>query len=79
LLFLQPLFSIRTRTNWDNGFVPPSTFLAPPVVNRTNFGIGGTPIRPNVVDTNPTTGRFGVANGPRTGSRTGQIAAKINF
>lgn len=49
------------------------------IFNRTNFGIGGTPIRPNVVDTNPTTGRFGVANGPRTGSRTGQMALKINF
>lgn len=49
------------------------------IFNRTNFGITGTPIRPNVVDTNPTTGRFGVTNGPRTGSRTGQMALKINF
>lgn len=49
------------------------------IFNRTNFGIGGTPIRPNVVDTNPTTGRFGVANGPRVGPRTGQMALKINF
>ena len=49
------------------------------IFNRTNFGIGGTPIRPNVTDTNPTTGRFGVAGGPRTGARTGQMALKINF
>lgn len=49
------------------------------IFNRTNFGIGGTPIRPNVVDTNPTTGRFGVTNGPRVGARTGQMALKINF
>jgi hypothetical protein len=49
------------------------------IFNRTNFGIGGTPIRPNVVDTNPTTGRFGVAAGPRSGPRTGQMALKINF
>jgi len=32
-----------------------------------------------VLDTNPTTGRFGVANGPRSGARLGQIAMKINF
>ena len=49
------------------------------IFNRTNFGIGGTPIRPNVVDTNPTTGRFGVTGGPRSGPRTGQMALKINF
>lgn len=49
------------------------------IFNRTNFGIGGTPIRPNVADTNPTTGRFGVTNGPRVGARTGQMALKINF
>ena len=49
------------------------------IFNRTNFGITGTPIRPNVVDTNPTTGRFGVTNGPRSGPRTGQMALKINF
>ncbi len=45
------------------------------IFNRTNFGIGGTPIRPNVLDLV----RFGVPNGPRTGARSGQIAAKINF
>jgi hypothetical protein len=49
------------------------------IFNRTNFGIGGTPPRPNVLDTNPTTGRFGVVNGPRTGARSGQIAMKLNF
>ncbi|MBL8191146.1 MAG: TonB-dependent receptor [Acidobacteria bacterium] len=45
------------------------------IFNRTNFGVGGTPIRPNVLDLV----RFGVPNGPRSGARSGQIAAKINF
>jgi hypothetical protein len=45
------------------------------IFNRTNFGLGGTPPRPNVLDLT----RFGVANGPRTGARLGQIVAKINF
>lgn len=54
------------------------------IFNRTNFAIGGTPIRPNVVDTNTdpnrgAIGRFGVTNGPRSGPRTGQVALKINF
>ncbi|MGH9937453.1 MAG: carboxypeptidase regulatory-like domain-containing protein [Blastocatellia bacterium] len=52
------------------------------IFNRTNFGVTAglaTAPRPNVVDTNPVTGRFGVANGPRSGPRTGQVAAKINF
>ncbi|MDQ3652302.1 MAG: TonB-dependent receptor [Acidobacteriota bacterium] len=45
------------------------------VFNRTNFGIGGIPVRPNVLDL----ARFGVPNNPRTGSRQGQVVAKINF
>ncbi|MEW5974437.1 MAG: carboxypeptidase regulatory-like domain-containing protein [Acidobacteriota bacterium] len=45
------------------------------VFNRTNFGFGGIPVRPNVLDLT----RFGVPNGPRTGARLGQIVAKINF
>ncbi|MBA3439787.1 MAG: hypothetical protein H0T92_07960, partial [Pyrinomonadaceae bacterium] len=45
------------------------------VFNRTNFGIGGTPVRPNVLDL----ARFGVPNNPRTGPRQGQVVAKINF
>ena len=47
------------------------------IFNRTNFGIGAgaIPPRPNVLDLT----RFGVPNGPRTGARLGQIAAKINF
>jgi hypothetical protein len=49
------------------------------IFNRTNFGIGGTPIRPNVLDTNPATGRFGVPAGPRSSARLGQVVAKINF
>lgn len=49
------------------------------IFNRTNFGVGGPTFRPNVLDVNPTTGRFGVPTGPRSGSRTGQMAVKINF
>lgn len=45
------------------------------IFNRTNFGIGGTPARPNVADL----ARFGVANGPRSGARLGQVVAKITF
>lgn len=45
------------------------------IFNRTNFGLGGTPPRPNPADLT----RFGVPNGPRSGPRTGQIVAKINF
>ena len=45
------------------------------IFNRTNFGFGGTPNRPNVLDL----GRFGVVNAPRTGARSGQVVAKINF
>jgi hypothetical protein len=45
------------------------------VFNRTNFGMTGTPVRPVVLDLT----RFGVPNGPRSGARLGQIAAKINF
>ncbi len=45
------------------------------VFNRTNFGFGGTPVRPNVLDL----ARFGVPNGPRSGSRSGQVVVKLNF
>ena len=47
------------------------------IFNRTNFsiGAGAIPPRPNVAD--PL--NFGIPAGPRTGARTGQIAAKINF
>jgi len=52
------------------------------IFNRTNFGatagLAAAP-RPNVLDTNPNTGRFGVPTGPRSGARLGQIVAKINF
>ncbi len=48
------------------------------VFNRTNFGIGGTPVRPNVLDTSAT-GRFGVTGVARSGPRSGQMALKINF
>ena len=51
------------------------------IFNRTNFGVtaglAAAP-RPNVLDT-AATGRFGVANGVRSGARTGQMAVKINF
>lgn len=45
------------------------------VFNRTNFGIGGTPVRPSTSDLT----RFGVPNGPRTGARQGQVVLKVNF
>ncbi len=45
------------------------------IFNRTNFGVGGTPPRPNPADLT----RFGVPNGARSGPRSGQIVAKINF
>ena len=45
------------------------------IFNRTNFGFGGTPVRPGLTDLT----RFGVPNGPRSGARLGQIVAKINF
>jgi hypothetical protein len=45
------------------------------IFNRTNFGIGGTPPRPNPADLT----RFGVPNGPRSGPRSGQIMLRLNF
>jgi hypothetical protein len=45
------------------------------IFNRTNFGIGGTPGRPDVTNLL----NFGIPGGPRTGARVGQMAAKINF
>lgn len=45
------------------------------IFNRTNFGFGGIPVRPNVLDVT----RFGVVNGPRTPARSGQVAVKLNF
>jgi len=45
------------------------------IFNRTNFGTGGSPNRPNVVDP----ARFGVPTAARSGPRSGQIVAKINF
>lgn len=45
------------------------------VFNRTNFGLGGTPFRPNTGNTN----NFGIPTGPRSGERNGQVVAKINF
>lgn len=45
------------------------------VFNRTNFGFGGTPVRPDVLNL----ARFGVPNGPRSGPRSGQVVVKLNF
>ena len=66
-------FIKRTRITETVNFEIRGEFLN--VFNRTNFGIGGLPVRPNVADLT----RFGVANGPRSGARAGQIVAKINF
>jgi hypothetical protein len=65
-------FIKRTRITETVNFEIRGEFIN--VFNRTNFGIGGLPVRPNVLDP-----RFGAANGPRTGARAGQIVAKINF
>lgn len=69
-------FIKRTRISETVNFELRAEFFN--IFNRTNFGIGGTPPRPNVLDT-AATGRFGVTGGPRSGARSGQIAAKINF
>ncbi len=69
-------FIKRTRITETINFELRAEFFN--IFNRTNFGIGGTPPRPNVLDTGAT-GRFGVPGGPRVGARSGQIAAKINF
>jgi hypothetical protein len=66
-------FIKRTRIRESINFELRGEFFN--IFNRTNFGIGGTPARPNPADLT----RFGVPNGPRSGSRTGQIVVKINF
>ncbi|MDQ3014026.1 MAG: hypothetical protein M3X11_25395, partial [Acidobacteriota bacterium] len=66
-------FIKRTRIRESINFELRGEFFN--IFNRTNFGIGGTPPRPNPADLT----RFGVPNGPRSPSRTGQIVAKINF
>ena len=66
-------FIKRTRITETVNFEIRGEFIN--VFNRTNFGITGLPARPNPADLT----RFGVAGGPRTGARAGQIVAKINF
>ena len=66
-------FIKRTRITETVNFEIRGEFFT--IFNRTNFGITGLPVRPNVADLT----RFGVANGARTGPRSGQIVAKINF
>jgi len=66
-------FIKRTRIKESANFEIRAEFFN--IFNRTNFGIGGTPPRPNPVDLT----RFGVPNGPRSGPRTGQIVVKLNF
>jgi hypothetical protein len=66
-------FIKRTRISETVNFEIRAEFFN--VFNRTNFGFGGTPVRPSVTDLT----RFGVPNGPRSGARSGQIVAKINF
>ncbi|MGH9799023.1 MAG: TonB-dependent receptor domain-containing protein, partial [Blastocatellia bacterium] len=70
-------FIKRTRITETVNFEIRAEFFN--VFNRTNFGTGAAPNRPNVTDTNPATGRFGVPSGARSGPRAGQITAKINF
>jgi hypothetical protein len=66
-------FIKRTRITETVNFEIRAEFFN--IFNRTNFGIGGTPPRPNVADLL----NFGIPGGPRTGARVGQMAAKINF
>ena len=66
-------FIKRTRISETVNFEIRGEFIN--VFNRTNFGITGLPVRPST-NNDP---RFGVANGPCTGARAGQIVAKINF
>ncbi len=66
-------FIKRTRIRESINFEIRGEFFN--IFNRTNFGFTGTPSRPNPADLT----RFGVPNGPRTGSRTGQIVLKLNF
>jgi hypothetical protein len=66
-------FIKRTRIRENINFELRAEFFN--IFNRTNFGIGGTPPRPNVTDLL----NFGIPGGPRTGARVGQMAAKINF
>jgi len=65
-------FIKRTRISETINFEIRGEFFN--VFNRTNFGLTGLPVRPNVLDP-----RFGAANAPRSGARSGQIVAKINF
>jgi hypothetical protein len=66
-------FIKRTRLSETVSFELRGEFFN--IFNRTNFGLGGTPNRPNVNDLI----NFGIPGGPRTGARVGQMAAKINF
>jgi len=66
-------FIKRTRIRESVNFEIRGEFFN--IFNRTNFGIGGTPPRPNPADLT----RFGVPNGPRSGPRSGQIVLKLNF
>lgn len=66
-------FIKRTRISETINFEIRGEFFN--VFNRTNFGFGGTPFRPATGNLN----NFGIPTGPRTGERSGQIVAKINF
>jgi hypothetical protein len=45
------------------------------IFNRTNFGVGGIPPRPNPADLT----RFGVPNNARSGPRSGQIVGRFQW
>ena len=69
-------FIKRTRIRESVNFEIRAEFFN--IFNRTNFGLTGFPIRP-ATGTGTLVNSFGIPNGVRTGERSGQIAAKINF
>ncbi len=75
-------FIKRTRISETVNFEIRAEFFN--VFNRTNFGFGGTPFRPatgtlNAQGVFTPVNNFGIPTGPRTGERSGQIMARINF
>ena len=68
-------FIKRTRIRESVNFEIRAEFFN--IFNRTNFRINGNSCRGSKTRQDLT--RFGVPNGPRSGARSGQIVAKINF
>jgi hypothetical protein len=69
-------FIKRTRIRENVNFELRAEFFN--IFNRTNFGFGGVPFRP-ATGTGTPVNNFGIPTGVRTGERSGQIMARINF